>query len=126
MNVEKSKPANPIKSAVVTITVEGDRETSGTHVIAPDGKETHTTATFIRDGQEHPYTGGGGSGNLYDTYIARRVASHESVFEFKRDGKVVRTVRNSYSEDGKSRTLVARGVDAQGKEYEILMVFDRQ
>ena len=126
MNVAKSKPTNPVERAVVTITVDGDRETSETHIIAPDGKETRTTATFLRDGQEHPYSGGGGSGNSYDSYVARRVASHEAVFEFKKAGKVVRTVRNSYSNDGKSRTVVGKGTDAQGKAYEMLMVFDRQ
>ncbi len=111
-NIAKSKPANPNQAGVVTITMQGDQETSETRIIGPDGKETRTTATFIRDGREHPYTGGGGAANSYDSYVARQVSSHESLTEFKKAGKVVRTARTFYSKEGKTRTVVATGVDA--------------
>ena len=123
LNIAKSKLTTVPKSAVTTITQDGNSRTLETHTVAADGKETHNKATSVLDGKEHPYTGTTGG---YDTYIGRMASSHESVFEYKKAGKVVRTVRSNYSKDGKSRTATADGVDDKGKTFHTVSVYDRQ
>ena len=123
MNHGKSRPSAPTKRAVVTIRVEGNREETRTQITRMDGQESTTTVTWVRDGKEHPYNGSGGG---YDSYVARDVSRYESITEFKKAGKVVRTARTTYSKDGKVRTVSAKGVDERNKPYDILLVFDRQ
>lgn len=123
MNVEKSRPSAPTKRAVVTIRVEGNREETRTRIVRMDGQESTATVTFVRDGKEHAYNGSGGG---YDSYVARDVSRYESITEFKKAGKLVRTARTTYSKDGKVRTVSAKGVDDRNRPYDILLVFDRQ
>jgi len=123
LNVPKSKPPGPTRSAVLTLTVQGDQETSETHIVRMDGVETHAKASFIRDGKMHPYTGAACD---CDFYIVHVVSKLESVIEFEKTGKVMRTAHTSYSEDGKTRTVTIKGEDQQGKPYEHLLVFDRK
>jgi hypothetical protein len=54
------------------------------------------------------------------------VSKLESVIEFEKTGKVMRTAHTSYSEDGQTRTVTIKGEDQQGKPYENLLVFDRK
>lgn len=123
MNNGKSRPSAPARQAVVTIRVEGNREDVHTRIVRMDGQESTTTVTWVRDGKEHPYNGSGGG---YDSYVARNVNRYESITEFKKAGKVVRTARTTYSKDGKVRTVSAKGVDDRNMPYDILLVFDRQ
>lgn len=127
LDVAKSKLPNPTRSATLTITIDGATETSETRITTPEGKVITTKATFIRDGNEHAYTGGGGgNASTYDAYIARVIDDRLGITEFKKDGKTVRTARTSYSKDGDTRAVTITGTDTQGRAYEQRMVFDRQ
>ena len=122
LNIAKSKLTNTPRSQVMTITQAGNGRTLENHAVAADGKETHTKATSIFDGKEHPYTGTDGG---YDSYIASG-GGYVYVVEFKKGGKAVRTAKSTYSKNGKTRTAVAIGVDENGKAYNTVSVYDRQ
>ena len=125
LNPAKSKGINPEpKSSVFTATMDGNARTLETHTVAADGKETHTKATLILDGKEHPFTGTGGP--AYNTYVSRPAGSHVNTTEFKKAGQVVRTVKVTYSKDGKTRTMRAKGINAQGTAYDTTAVYERQ
>ena len=130
LNVAKSKGLTTVpKSQVVTTTQEGDTLTQETRVVAADGTESSRKVVLIRDGKEHPITSsGGGVPGMprYDSYVSRDTGGHTSMSEFKKGGKVLRTVHVTYSKDGKTRTVAAKGVDEQGKAYETLSVYERQ
>jgi hypothetical protein len=51
---------------------------------------------------------------------------HELDFAMKNGTKVTTTGRIVVSDDGKSRTVTARGTDAQGKKFESTAVYDKQ
>jgi hypothetical protein len=44
----------------------------------------------------------------------------------KRNGQVVQTTHSVISADGKTRTQVATGTDAQGRKFTVTAVFERQ
>ena len=124
LNVAKSKLTDVPKSQVATMTQAGSERTIETHTVAADGKETHNKTATTFDGKEHPYTGTTGG---YDSYVARGSANgYSSVVTYKKGGKVVRTYRAVYSQDGKTRTGTAKGVDGSGKAYTNVYVYDRQ
>ena len=122
LNIAKSKLRNTPRNQVMTITQAGNERTLEIHTVAADGKETHNKATSIFDGQEHPYTGTNGR---YDSYIARG-SGYTSVIEYKKAGKLVATIKSTYSKNGKTRTALAKGVDENGKDYNTVSVYDRQ
>ena len=47
LNVPKSKPPGPARSAVLTLTVQGDQETSETHIVRMDGVEYQIVRRFV-------------------------------------------------------------------------------
>lgn len=125
LNVAKSKGLNPApKSSLIIAAMDGNVRTLETRTVAADGKESLTKTTLILDGKEHPFTGTGGPS--YDTYISRSTGTNGTVNEFKKAGKVVRTVSISYSKDGTTRTARVKGVNEQGVAYDNTAVYERQ
>ena len=113
LNLSRSKSLNPVpRSTVIAVGMEGNTRTLETHTVAADGKE-------------HPFTGTGGP-VTYDTYVSRPAGSHSNTTEFKKAGKVVRTVNVTYARDGKTRTMRAKGVNGQGAAYDTNSVYERQ
>ena len=69
------------------------------------------------DGKDHPVKGDPNS----DSRSYARKGIHELDFVVKKDTKVTTTGRIVVSDDGKSRTVTARGIDATGKKFDELL-----
>lgn len=126
---------NPAKSKVITgnypvksrtevwdATPDGGVKVTRTQQDA-DGTTIDFTYTFKYDGKEYPVTGG-----PFDTISVRRIDANTTSFEVikKTDGTYHQTGRDVISKDGKTRTLTAKGTDANGKPIVGTVVFDKQ
>lgn len=124
LNVAKSKyspgPAPKEQTSVYTVTAEGVKvSTKGT---SGDGKPTMTEFMANFDGKDHPVKGNPD----WDAIAMRRVDSHTIEFTRKRGGKMVQTATSVVSKDGKTRTITATGVNAQGQKMSTVGVYERK
>jgi hypothetical protein len=86
------------------------------------GKSTHSEWTGKFDGKAYPVTDDPSS----DSRSYTRKGIHELDFKGKKGTKVTTTGRIVVSDDGKSRTVTTRGIDAQGKRFRSTAVYDQQ
>jgi hypothetical protein len=86
------------------------------------GNPTHSEWTGKFDGKEYPVTGDANS----DTRFYDQRSVHKTGFTAKKDKKVTLTGTIILSTDGKSRTVVTSGTDAQGKKFKSTAVYDKQ
>jgi hypothetical protein len=86
-----------------------------------DGRTVVDQATFVLDGQEHPIPTAPGftaSAERPDPNTIRSVG--------KRDGNVVGEGVYTVSPDGSTLTATVRGIDAQNRPFQTIVVFDRE
>ncbi len=125
LNMEKSKfnPApGPIKSLTTTREASGDGVKATTTGEQADGKPINASFTAKYDGKEYPVTGA-----PYDTIAIKQVnANTFTTTQTKKDGKYHTTVRVVISKDGKTMTATVKGVNAEGKAANYVMVYDKQ
>ncbi|MGA8087157.1 MAG: hypothetical protein WCA10_07615 [Terracidiphilus sp.] len=127
VNIAASKytPAPlPVKSLTVVrevfpggvkVTTTGERT---------DGTAINTTYSANYDGTPAGVTG---KGSPYDTVSLKRVDANTFNYEAKNTtGKYSATGRIVISNEGKRMTLTAKGIDADGKELTLLLVYDKQ
>jgi hypothetical protein len=76
----------------------------------------------IYDGQPHPMTGN----SNYDANATTRVDAHTIDYSLTKAGKVVVTGTLVVSQDGKTLTITAKGTDVNGREYNSVLVQDKQ
>ena len=124
MNAEKSKysPGPAPKSLTVVVESDSDNykvDATGTDA---DGKPIHVQYSAKFDGKDYPATGIPNA----DTVSVKRIDENTVETVQKKDGKVVMTVTNNASKDGKTRTSTWRGKNAEGKDVHNVVVFDRQ
>jgi hypothetical protein len=86
------------------------------------GNPTHSEWTGKFDGKDYPVTGDANSDMR--SYETRTV--HKTGFTGKKDKKVTITGTIILSTDGKSRTVITSGTDAQGKKFKSTAVYDKQ
>ena len=86
------------------------------------GNPTHNEWTGKFDGRDYPVTGDPNSDSR--SYDLR--SAHKMGFKMKREKKVTTTGTIIVSGDGKSRTVIASGTDAQGKKFKSTAVYDKQ
>jgi hypothetical protein len=86
------------------------------------GKETHNEWTGQFDGKYYPVKGDPNS----DSRSYKRKGIHELDFAVKSGTKVTTTGRIVVSDDGKTRTVSARGTDTKGKRFNSTAVYDKQ
>ena len=86
------------------------------------GNSTHSEWTGKFDGKDYPVKGDPNQ----DSRSYKRKGIHELDFRVKKGTKVTTTGRIVVSDDGKSRTVTARGTDAKGKEFKSTDVYDKQ
>ena len=123
LNEAKSKlaPGTPKNNSVVyepagdsvKVTIDG---TDGA------GNPTHNEWTGKFDGKDYPVTGDANS----DSRSVERRSKHKLGFTVKKDKKVTITGTIILSVDGKSRTVISSGTDAQGKKFKSTAVYDKQ
>jgi hypothetical protein len=86
------------------------------------GNPTHNEWTGQFDGKDYPVKGDPNS----DSRSYKRKGIHELDFVMKSGTKVTTTGRIVASDDGKSRTVTARGINAKGKKFKTTAVYDKQ
>jgi hypothetical protein len=116
VNLQKSKqhPANPVRQAILQISVQGDRVTLDDVVVDEAGREERHRNTLYTDGQEHPSDYGNGY-TLLATWRGSRVlevAGRQHTVDHGR-------VRYEVSPDGRTLTVT-------GPAGEHVSVFDRK
>ena len=124
MNPAKSKYSPGPAAKSITLTVEADE--NGVKVNADavdgDGNPTHVEYTAKFDGQDYPITGAPNA----DTISAKRIDANTIQSMSKKGGEVVMTVTSTISKDGKTRTSTFKGKDAQGRDVNNVVVYDKQ
>ena len=124
LNVAKSKytPGPPPKEQTTTFEAAGQGVKVTTKGTDSAGKPTGTTYTADYDGKDYPVTGN----PAWDMVSLKRVDANTVEFTRKRAGKVVQTATSVVSKDGKTRTITATGVDAQGQKIKNVSVYDKK
>ena len=126
LNLEKSKlPSNDTPPKEMTETY---RELSGDQIeltwknIGRDGSSDLTVMTY-------PVQGGAAKiqkGDDPNFFVQTRLEQDEWLVTYLRDGKQVLTRHKKISKDGKTLRQTLRGIDDEGKPFEVLLVFDKQ
>jgi hypothetical protein len=124
MNPAKSKYSPGPAAKSITSTVEADE--NGVKVnsegIGGDGNPTHVQYDAKFDGQDYPITGVPNT----DTISVKRIDANTIQSTSKKGGEVVMTVTSTVSKDGKTRTSTFKGKDAQGRDVNNVVVYDKQ
>ena len=85
------------------------------------GKKVAVTFSAMYDGKDYQYNGPDG-----DTISLTRPNPNTLDATLKLKGKVTQTTHSVISPDGKTRTQVVTGTDAQGKKVSVTAVFEKQ
>jgi hypothetical protein len=85
------------------------------------GKKVPITFSAMYDGKDYKYNGPDA-----DTIALTRPNANTLDATLKRNGQVVQTTHSVISADGKTRTQMATGTDAQGRKFTVTAVFERQ
>ena len=125
VNVAKSKydPGPPPKSQTVYFQGEGqNRKVTIVGITATGNPQLATFTEFVEDGKPHPVTGLAGiDAQAYTRVDARTL----NVSRFK-DGKVIQTGTWIVSPDGKALTVTFTGSNANGRQVNNILVYDKQ
>ena len=124
MNTEKSKYSPGPAPQSLTLVIECDEnnfklDATGTD---GDGKPMHVQYSAKFDGKDYPATGAANT----DSVSVKRIDANTTETLQKKDGKVMMTITSKVSADGKTRTSIWRGKNAEGKDVHNVAVFDRQ
>ena len=124
LNVAKSKysPGPAPKEQTSVFSAVGQGFKAATKGISADGKPTATDYTANFDGKDYPATGNPD----WDAVSIKRVDSHTIEFTRKKAGKTVQTATSVVSKDGKTRTITANGVNAQGQKISTVGVYEKK
>jgi hypothetical protein len=120
-NISKSaRHANhQFQSATMRFDVGADALVLSYDGVNASGQHESSTQTIHPDGEEHAVPGAPGVVAL-STLEARRLESSA-----KRDGVALGRGTYEVTEDGRMLTATVAGVDASGKPFEQVIVFDR-
>jgi hypothetical protein len=125
LNVAKSKytPGPPPKSQTVVWEAAGQGVKVSTTGVDATGKATAPTGyTSNLDGKDVAVAGNPD----WDMTSLKRVDANTLAFTRKKSGKVVQEGTITVSKDGKTRTNVTTGVNAQGQKINNTAVYDRK
>lgn len=124
MNPTKSKysPGPAPKNITVTIDSDADNIKLSADGIDAAGNPTHVAYTAKYDGKDYPLTGVPNA----DTVALKRIDDRTTQSTVKQAGQVVMTVTSVVSKNGKTRTSTFKGKDAQGKDVNNVVVYDKQ
>jgi hypothetical protein len=124
MNTAKSKysPGPPPKE--LTLKIEADENhlklnADGTN---GDGTPLHVEYDAKFDGKDYPATGMPNA----DSVSLKRLKGGGIETQQKKGGQVLITITSVVSKDGKTRTSTWKGKDAQGRDINNVVVFDKQ
>jgi len=110
------------KSQTTKMSGAGDRVTAITDGVDADGKKTHTEITYAFDGKDYEYKG---APDANSTRAYTRVDDHHYSYATKVNGSITTNSRVAVTPDGKTRTIVTTGRDAQGRTIRHFTVWNR-
>lgn len=122
-NLEKSQrhENHQFKSAKLQFEISTDLVVLTYSGINMSGKQESSTRKIRPDGQEHPIA------EAPDVVeIAKWVGPNRLEVVAKKDGKVAGQSSYEVSGDGKTLTATVKGIDAKGRPFEQVIVFDRE
>jgi hypothetical protein len=124
MNPDKSKyrPGPAPKSVTVRIEADADNIKVNSEGIDAAGKPISVQYTAKFDGKPYLITGVPNA----DTVAVKRIGTRTIESTVKKGGEVVMTVSAVVSKDGKTRTSIFKGKDAQGHDVDNVVVYDKQ
>ncbi len=124
MNPAKStyNPGPAAKSVMLRIDSDENNIKVNAEGTDGDGNPTHVEYSAKFDGKDYPISGVPNA----DTVSVRRIDTNTMEATQKRAGQVVMTVRSTVSKDGNTRTSVFKGKDAQGRDVNNVVVYDKQ
>jgi hypothetical protein len=86
------------------------------------GKPMHWEYSAKYDGKDYPWTGNPNA----DMVVLKRVDDRSYEATWKLKGKTLMTSKSTVLPDGKTRTIIQTGKDAQGRDVNFTLVFDKQ
>jgi hypothetical protein len=124
MNPAKSKYSPGPTPKSITLKVDADENNikinaDGTDA---DGSPTHVEYSAKFDGKDYPVTGL----PYADAVSVKRIDTNTIQATLKKAGLVVMTVTSTVSNYGKMRTSIFKGKDAQGRDVNNVVVYDKQ
>lgn len=124
MNAEKSKfsPGHEVKSQTRTYVETADGVSLQVKGVGADGSTISQQATFKYDGKSYPMSGAAD----YDALSLKRVNGTTVNSTMLKAGKPVGTTVRTISMHGKVMTLTTKLKGADGKRYQVTLVFDKQ
>lgn len=124
LNTAKSKYTGmPMpKEMTLTYTPEGEGWRSEGKGTSGDGQPVSSSFTYMKDNEEAKMMGS----PLGDTIMIKNGNSDSSSATFKRDGKVVGNAKRMISSDGKTMTITANTMLADGKKVSYTAVYEKQ
>ena len=123
LNEAKSKLASGVpKNTTVVYEAAGENVKVTIDGTDAAGSPTHNEWTGKFDGKDYPVTGDSGS----DARSYEQRTKHKTGFVVKKNNKVTTTGTIVLANDGKSRTVISSGTDAQGNKYKSTAVYDKQ
>jgi len=125
LNLAKSNLTGPnagAKSYISYFHGEGQNRRLTLVGIDAQGNPFSVVYIHIYDGQPHPSAGSPD----FDASTYTRVDAHTINTIRTKAGKLVGTETIVVSQDGKTRTTTVEGTDASGREYNDVLVFDKQ
>jgi hypothetical protein len=126
LNLAKSKfsPGPAPKSETLTVEAQGDGARYSFEGVAADGGRITCSFTTNYDGKDSPTSGVCANGG--DTAALKRVDANTMTATLKKAGKVVLTVRDVVSKDGRVSTAALKGTNEQGQPTSATEVWDKQ
>jgi hypothetical protein len=123
LNVAKSKysPGPAPKSNTVNIQADGQNHKLTARGINAEGNPTSAEVMWIYDGMPHPT-----DNPNFDAQAATRIDAYTIIFSRTKAGKLVGTVTNVLSQDGKTATNTTTGINANGRPVNNITVFEKQ
>lgn len=113
----------PVKSRTVFFIADGPYVYQRMEQVLTDGTASVYESSQQWDGTEEPNK----RGLFGATTVARtRLDSHTAETVYRKDGKILVVARHTISQDGKSRTSISSGVDANGRKVDNLLVYEKQ
>jgi len=129
LNVAKSKPAPSPPGKALKDETMVVQETSSTAAVTLSGNREDGSAVLTKyntptGGGPVTYTENGPPAGV--SVVTKRINDRTVDFITTRDGKEVSTNHVTVSPDGKTMRLSVKGMDAQGKPVQSVLVFERQ
>jgi hypothetical protein len=110
------------KNTTVVYEAAGDSTKVTVEGVGADGKPSHNEWTGKFDGKDYPVSGDSSA----DMRSYKRIDAHTLALTNKKDGKVTLTGKITVAADGKTRTVVVSGKDANGKKISSTAVYNKQ